>query len=145
MTNFSDICSLGYHNCHPNATCTVVGVTRTSCRCRQGYQGDGFTCRQEVNNSACGPERVQCDQHAVCVVTEPTQISMCMCEPGFTGDGIACAPLEVCNDTCLTLRADLFCVVLSQQTVECTSRQVQQLFGTVCCPVHLVVKVQCIL
>lgn len=145
MINFTDICSLGYHNCHPNATCMVIGGTRTLCMCRQGYQGDGFTCRPDVTNVPCRPGLVPCDQHAVCALADSTQIPTCMCEPGFTGDGTTCAPLQVCNETCLALRVDLFCVVLSQEIVECTSPRVQQLFNMVCFPTQLLVKAQCIL
>lgn len=32
--------------CHSNATCTNHGVNNTfSCQCKEGYNGNGFTCQ----------------------------------------------------------------------------------------------------
>ena len=245
----ADICSLGYHNCHPNATCSVVaGGTSTSCACNTGFMGDGFNCTADpiamiCNNVVCGANAVcevmnrvpqcvcgpgylgdgfnctmacggvvcspnaacqavgelsqcvcnpgfmgngvdcsrmsttcsgvMCDRNAVCeIVSEVLQcvckpgfvgdgstcnridpcdgircddpnamcvaagginsqtVPMCVCNPGFTGDGRLCASLEACNATCLTIQANLHCVVL-QNVIECTSPRVQQLFETV--------------
>ena len=116
---------LGYHNCHPNATCTVVGGTSTACACKTGYQGDGFNCTQITPCTISA-----CDPNAACIVEETVT---CVCNPGFTGDGTVCAPFQVCNETCLTLQMDLRCVVLPQQIIECASPEIFQLYEQVSC------------
>ena len=45
MVYFVDVneCTLGSHNCHPNAICTN-SIGSYTCACEEGYMGDGFTC-----------------------------------------------------------------------------------------------------
>lgn len=126
-----DICTLGYHNCDPNAVCTVVGGTNTSCTCDEGYEGDGFTCFALTSPPLCLQGLTSCDANATCTIDSNTNAPVCVCDPGFTGDGRLCAPLEVCNETCLTIQADLHCIVLQQRIIECTSPGVQTLVDTV--------------
>jgi len=46
---FIDIneCTLGTHNCHPQATCTNT-IGSYTCACDIGYFGDGFTCGKYI-------------------------------------------------------------------------------------------------
>ena len=41
-----DECSSGTHNCHKNAEC-LNEIGSFSCRCSDGYSGDGFSCEGE--------------------------------------------------------------------------------------------------
>ena len=111
--------------CSPNAVCEVINEIER-CVCKPGFVGDGSTCGRI---DPC--DLVRCDPNAVCTAGgDNGRTAMCMCSIGFTGDGSVCAPLEACNATCLTIQADLRCVVL-REVIECTSERVQQLFETV--------------
>lgn len=50
MTSFNvkgvDYCSMG-HSCDENATCMNLN-TKYTCKCNQGFQGDGITCEGNV-------------------------------------------------------------------------------------------------
>ena len=39
----ADECAAGTHNCNVNSTCTNT-VGSFSCKCNNGYTGDGVTC-----------------------------------------------------------------------------------------------------
>lgn len=83
----ADICTLGYHNCHPNATCTVVGGTSTSCACNTGFVGDGFNCTNEPTTVMTCSD-VICGLNAACEMVN--ELPQCMCSPGYVGDGFNC-------------------------------------------------------
>ena len=41
-----DECSLGMNDCHVNATCNNTEGSY-NCSCKNGFTGDGFTCKGE--------------------------------------------------------------------------------------------------
>lgn len=41
-----DYCSMG-HSCDENATCMNLN-TKYTCKCNQGFQGDGITCAGNI-------------------------------------------------------------------------------------------------
>ena len=57
-----DECSLGEHKCDSNAECKNT-VGSYSCKCREGFSGDGQTCSGEcwllsISNSTQKPHRI---------------------------------------------------------------------------------------
>ena len=115
----------GNYICDPNAVCMLVGEDRRTCVCKSGFERDGLTCsRVDLCTTA------NCDLNATCTTDDTTNTATCTCNPDFTGDGVICAPFQVCNETCLTIQADLHCVVL-REVIECTSPRVQRLFRMV--------------
>ena len=125
-----DICTLGYHNCHPNATCSVVGGTSTSCACNTGFVGDGFNCTNEPTtimtctevicfpSAAC--EMVNDFPQCVCSIGHlafiyPTcvpvisELPQCVYNLGFVGDGLNC-----------TDQSAMLCSVFCDRNAVCT-------------------------
>jgi hypothetical protein len=70
----SDVCVLGYHPCHPNATCAISPGSpnyQPTCSCKSGFRGDGIDCQQP-------PCECPAD-HMMCVGAS----QQCECEQGF--------------------------------------------------------------
>lgn len=80
-----DECSAGTHNCDSNAECFNYEGGFT-CRCRQGYDGDGVTCSAEKT----GCSTIRCDPNAQCI--EEGATAQCVCSNGYSGDGFRCWP-----------------------------------------------------
>ncbi|KAI1731698.1 EGF domain-containing protein [Ditylenchus destructor] len=111
----SDIneCVEGKHNgqmnisvCHPDAVCTN-SMGSYSCRCRPGYTGDGFQCRDvdECNTSSngystAGVQRSPCHPQAECINLLGSYT--CKCPDGWAGNGynqcINSAETKQCED-----------------------------------------------
>ena len=73
--SLSDICELGYHPCHPNATCTEVtinNITQTSCSCNENFTVNGINC--ELIPCDCPADKMMC--------IEPWL--PCVCAEGYT-------------------------------------------------------------
>ena len=68
-----DECSLGLHNCHPQATCSNT-ARAFHCSCDPGYEGDGVSC-----SKTCHPA---CGHHGDCSGPPHYQ---CRCQLGWTG------------------------------------------------------------
>lgn len=70
----TDVCELGYHPCHANATCQITTPDdQPSCTCLPGFAGDGIECQ---------PNSCECPlDHMVCVVSGGSP--QCKCEEGF--------------------------------------------------------------
>ena len=82
----ADICTLGYHTCHPNATCTVdSGGSSTSCACNPGFTGDGLNCT--MMTITCGD--ITCGTNAACHEVA-NNLPQCVCNQGYVGDGVNC-------------------------------------------------------
>lgn len=45
-------CLIGAHSCHENANC-INTIGSYSCRCKSGYEGDGFQCKRKCPMSEC--------------------------------------------------------------------------------------------
>ncbi|EDQ84742.1 uncharacterized protein MONBRDRAFT_34543 [Monosiga brevicollis MX1] len=76
--------------CHENAHCVNHWFGAT-CRCRDGYTGNGYAC--QANECYLGTHN--CDQNADCADT-PTGFT-CTCREGWTGDGTSCADIDECR------------------------------------------------
>ncbi|XP_066245508.1 nidogen [Euwallacea similis] len=77
------------HNCDYNARCAFnVMLQGYICTCNEGFEGDGFTCREE--RSSC-TESDNCGPHATCTYDESIGRSSCVCNAGYAGDGYSCA------------------------------------------------------
>ncbi|CAH1246669.1 PRSS12 [Branchiostoma lanceolatum] len=85
-----DECSLGWDNCHDEATCedTTLGFT---CECNVGYTGNGFSCT-DVNECEDMYLQHDCDAQATCTNTDGS--FTCSCNEGYFGDGVTCTALE---------------------------------------------------
>ena len=74
--------------CSPNAQC-INNQGSYSCKCLDGYQGDGETCYDEDECS-----RNPCNPNAVCRNTDGSYT--CSCKTGFRGDGKWCDDYNEC-------------------------------------------------
>uniref|UniRef100_A0A1I7STZ4 EGF-like domain protein n=1 Tax=Bursaphelenchus xylophilus TaxID=6326 RepID=A0A1I7STZ4_BURXY len=70
--------------CHPMASCNTFSG---QCKCRPGYEGDGFTHCSRVWED-CRSDSHLCDFNAKCNST----FGQCECNPGYIGDGLSCTP-----------------------------------------------------
>ncbi len=100
-------CTTGAISCHADATCLDLQGSAL-CRCKTGFQGDGFFCAPTpcnagyetnasgtcVDTDECGNGVADCSPNARCQNT-PGSFS-CTCAPGFTGDGRTCADVDEC-------------------------------------------------
>ncbi|MGH0187624.1 UNVERIFIED_CONTAM: hypothetical protein FKN15_025746 [Acipenser sinensis] len=77
--------------CHINAVCDYSDDTR--CVCRNGYEGDGFSCREM--NPCQKADRGGCSANARCIYTSPGNAT-CICNEGWAGDGQACVEIDNC-------------------------------------------------
>uniref|UniRef100_A0A8C3Q0S8 Stabilin 1 n=1 Tax=Chrysolophus pictus TaxID=9089 RepID=A0A8C3Q0S8_CHRPC len=77
--------------CHQNAVCSLNDTAR--CICRDGYEGDGFSC--QPIDLCSQPERGGCSLNALCTSTGPGNAT-CQCNVGWTGDGKACVAIDNC-------------------------------------------------
>ncbi|XP_028408891.1 uncharacterized protein LOC114531487 [Dendronephthya gigantea] len=88
-----DYCSLGLHNCASNSQCIPDTGSGFTCRCNQGFTGNGVTCSDfnecsSVNN---------CHSNALCTNTHGSY--RCTCNGGFTGNGTICEDIDECSDS----------------------------------------------
>lgn len=76
--------------CHPVATCVVTASGR-KCQCPQGYQGNGYDCRDidECSFSPCGPA-------SVCR-NLPGSFE-CLCRDGFRQVNDSCVDIDECRE-----------------------------------------------
>ena len=74
--------------CSPNARC-INNQGSYSCKCLDGYHGDGETCYDEDECS-----RNPCNPNAVCRNTDGSYT--CSCKTGFRGDGKWCDDYNEC-------------------------------------------------
>ncbi|CAB0000844.1 unnamed protein product [Nesidiocoris tenuis] len=63
------------------------------CRCKDGFVGDGVTCR-DINE--CLTNNGGCNQHAQCRNTQGSY--ECVCDAGFRGDGVTCTDIDECAE-----------------------------------------------
>ncbi|CAJ0942703.1 unnamed protein product, partial [Mesorhabditis belari] len=70
--------------CHALALCEPDGV----CRCKNGYEGDGYQTCTRVPSIDCVDDPNVCDTRGECNKAR----RRCECTMGYIGDGIICAP-----------------------------------------------------
>ena len=68
-----------------NATCKKTGPGTSTCKCMEGFTGDGKDC-DEID--ACADPEA-CSADALCEKTGPGT-SNCSCNDGYLGDGEIC-------------------------------------------------------
>ncbi|XP_051776944.1 stabilin-1 isoform X3 [Erpetoichthys calabaricus] len=78
--------------CHVDAVCDYDGSS-TRCICKNGYKGDGFSCRPI--DLCQEPDRGGCSLNAICTYLAPGNAS-CTCNEGWTGDGQMCVEINNC-------------------------------------------------
>lgn len=96
-----DECQANANICDRNADC-YNQLGGYSCRCRDGFHGNGYTCYPESVSATTEEQTTQnptvestpnlehwlcdqCSEHADCVQ------GVCVCRNGWNGDGIECA------------------------------------------------------
>ncbi|KAM3723456.1 Fibrillin-1 [Dirofilaria immitis] len=100
------VCKLGYHgdgysicmkyigDCVSDPTVcdlrAVCDVSTHSCRCIQGYIGDGVICTPDIFDCLLRPNL--CSSFAECIGRR------CVCNAGYTGDGTECVEVEPLQD-----------------------------------------------
>ncbi|XP_072173785.1 uncharacterized protein [Diadema setosum] len=108
-----DECADGQNNCSQNAVCKNEDGS-FSCRCEEGYSGDGVTC-DDINECTSGASN--CHSKATC--TNIPGSFTCACKDGFSGDGIDCTNIDECetsgnncdvNADCMDTQGGFACV-----------------------------------
>ncbi|KAH9512959.1 Stabilin-2 [Bulinus truncatus] len=111
-------CSYMNGNCSMNAVCTAT-KSGPSCRCKQGFIGDGYKCSSPCETPLAGG----CHQHAQCLFNETSHVVQCLCNQGYIGNGTWCTrsenPCSVSNGGCDTDRA--YCTFIKDtDTLSCS-------------------------
>eukprot|EP00729_Bicosta_minor_P004848 gene4848-9579_t len=86
-----DECNAAYggdDTCDANAICRNL-FGGHACECKEGYQGDGYTC-----TSNCVFSIGDCSDDASC-----SPVAGCTCREGFAGDGSVCEDINECIET----------------------------------------------
>ncbi|CAK8673846.1 unnamed protein product [Clavelina lepadiformis] len=83
-------CSVGSHNCHPNATCTDL-VDGFNCTCNEFFIGDGTNCTYVCEPNPCGEE------HECVALSDNVQGYSCKCADGYFYDNITCIEINGCS------------------------------------------------
>ncbi|CAH3037986.1 unnamed protein product [Porites lobata] len=86
-----DQCSLGTHDCNPNAYCHETHLAY-NCECKPGYDGDGVICG---TIDECATNTHNCHRDAICKDTTP--LFTCTCKLGYQGDGKNCTSINECS------------------------------------------------
>lgn len=73
-----------------HGTCTNTPGS-SACSCKQGYVGDGFTCKL---NEECNDTK-PCNGLASCQLTDTKNV--CVCKTGFEGNGMQCQDIDECR------------------------------------------------
>ena len=74
-----DECTDDTHRCDNNADCgNTIGSYQ--CRCRIGFEGDGYDC---TDTNECVPGHNECPQHSQCANLMDGQGYSCWCEEGY--------------------------------------------------------------
>ena len=122
-----DDCETQSHHCSKKATCKskpkkqwTWDGTNYNCMCKDGYEGNGFSC-EKIDNNPCTNGLHECSRNAVCdydgysitddgIVREEKQNYRhfehhwytCYCMDGFVGDGFDCTQPPPAVDECKT-------------------------------------------
>ena len=88
-------CSHGKYSCAQIGGICVNIPGSYSCRCQDGYSGNGKTCTDfdECSNE----EKYTCHKLATCVNTPGSYT--CRCNAGYTGSGKTCSDLDECKNS----------------------------------------------
>jgi len=101
-------CTLGFDNCHFDATCTNTNGS-FACTCKTGYSGNGITCngnfflsstlksfkvskkkkKKKKDINECLTNNGGCDVNAICI-NDPGSFN-CSCKVGYSGNGLNCS------------------------------------------------------
>jgi nidogen (entactin) len=83
-----DLCT-SHSQCSQYGECTYNRAElRYSCKCREGFEGDGVDCRPS-GDAGCDTLR-NCDQNGRCVWNAGRSKYLCECNAGWIGDGLRC-------------------------------------------------------
>ncbi|XP_046846527.1 uncharacterized protein LOC124440255 isoform X4 [Xenia sp. Carnegie-2017] len=88
-----EICGTPRDDCSLYATCQDTGPDTYTCKCNEGYTGDGKNCTEI---KTCGTPRDDCSPYATCQDTGPATYT-CTCNEGYTGDGKTCTEIKTCG------------------------------------------------
>nr|XP_039265652.1 neurogenic locus notch homolog protein 1-like [Styela clava] len=83
------------NNCHENADCIPNGQFQFTCRCKSGYDGNGYRC---TGYDPC--QNNNCHENADCIPNGQFQFT-CRCKSGYDGNGYQCRGYDSCqNNNC---------------------------------------------
>ncbi|XP_067855433.1 stabilin-2-like isoform X2 [Heptranchias perlo] len=119
-----------YNACGSNAVCAYLAPNTFTCKCQEGYHGDGQIC---LPIDPCQKSFGNCPTDStICQYDGPGK-SHCQCKEGYESlpAGIGCHLTDVCktNNTC---DKNANCVTVAPGQIECTCNEGYTGDGSVC-------------
>uniref|UniRef100_UPI00398F750A stabilin-2-like n=1 Tax=Pristiophorus japonicus TaxID=55135 RepID=UPI00398F750A len=119
-----------YNACSPNAACAYLAPNAFTCKCQEGYHGDGQIC---LPIDPCQTHFGNCPTNSTLCLYDGPGKSHCQCQEGYENlsAGRGCDLTDVChtNNTCAKTAN---CVTVAPGQIECTCSEGYIGDGSVC-------------
>ncbi|EGD82403.1 hypothetical protein PTSG_11959 [Salpingoeca rosetta] len=116
--------------CSIHADCSVDENNERMCMCKEGYTGDGYTCKF----SACERDDAPvCHEKGMCVAANQRGQAKCVCKSGYFGNGTHCFSADPCAENGPCDPSSSICIIDNEQPMcACAPGHVLSENGTAC-------------